>query len=140
MRMYLKLISAADMFLPETNIFKPEILECDIPMTSSLGFPSIKPFPSSWKKIWKSIILTIILPRVRSVPLGNHISSSHLNDKNFEQKYEASQNDNNEIDFSNDIPAITSPLFHEGVQHIKKCISQSEKWKRYIWGKSRLSH
>ena len=139
-RMYMKIISAADLFFPNTNTFKPDILDCAAPLSSSLGFPNIKPFPQSWKKAWRSILLTIILPRVRSLPLGDNINPSHLDEHFSTHTTDTSTAEHSTIDFSNGIPAITSPQFHEGVKCIHNCIKRSDKWLRHIWGPSRLSH
>ena len=69
-RLYMKLISASDLFYPNTNVMKAEILECE-PMKSTFGFPYVKPFPKNWKKTWKSIILTFINHKQGIFHLGN---------------------------------------------------------------------
>ena len=78
MRMYMKIISASDLIDSKTGIMKKNVLGCKKTMKSSYGFPYIKDVPKSWLVLWDSIITSIILPRIQSLPLGPYVAQSHL--------------------------------------------------------------
>ena len=52
-RLYMKMISASDLFYPNTNLMKAGILDCE-PLHSTFGFPYVKPFPSG--KRYRSLL------------------------------------------------------------------------------------
>ena len=47
-RMYMKVLTASDLIIDGTNKLKENIIGCKSPLTSSFGFPYIKPFLSHW--------------------------------------------------------------------------------------------
>ena len=69
---------ASDVYDDNNKRFKRRVYECEASLLSSLGWPRIKNFPPSWKKIWQSILTSIILPRIKANPLGKWIRPSHL--------------------------------------------------------------
>ena len=139
MRLYMKIISVSDLMDEETGVLKSNIMGCSKPLTSTYGFPNIKPFPSRWIPLWDSIISSIILPRVQSIPLGPRISHSHLD---ISPVYEEKQNANFEtiVPLNEKELVITSPKFCRAVNAIQKNLRLSPRWKRHIWGASRFTH
>ena len=139
MRLYMKMISAADLLDETTGMLKSNIIGCQEPNKSSFGFPYIKKFPKSWIVLWDSIIMSIIFPRLQSLPLSPRVSQSHLDvPLNIPTKTKAYTTTSIKLD-QKDI-ALISPHFHMAVQHIKRTIQSSPRWKRHIWGKSTFNH
>ena len=126
----MKIISASDLFYPNTNVMKAGILDCE-PLTSSFGFPYVKSFPTHWKKAWKSIILTLILPRARNIPLGDTVSQSHLNDQTVPIPSH-SETEMQHFDFSKYFPNLNSEKFQDGANHILSTIQSSPNWMKHI--------
>lgn len=136
-RLFMKVITAGDLFIAGTTTLKKNVIGCTKPMKSKFGFPNIKPFPKKWQSIWNSIILTVILPRVQNNSLGRWVTTSHLHTDNTLSQTQPSTASSYKLAAQS--IQITSPKFREAVTHIWKNIDNSPKWLRHIWGKSKLS-
>ena len=136
-RMYMKIISASDLIDDKTGILKDNVLGCRKPMTSRYGFPYIKKFPKSWLVLWDSIIMSIILPKIQSLPLGPHVAQSHLDIT--ENAIYTNQLKKNTFYLKPNEIAPTSPKFAVALQRIQNAIQWSPRWKRHICGKSTLN-
>ena len=134
-RLYLKLITASDIIDPETNRVYQHVLECKPTIQSRLGWPNIHPFPKSWIQLWKSMITSFIIPKLRLLPLGTWRKQTHqillepINMKKIQKK------------FKHEYPtliledvALNSKLFSKVVQRINTTMRSADKWKQSIWG------
>ena len=139
MRLYMKIISASDSIDDTTSTLKINIIRCKKTLPSTYGFPNIKAFPSTWITLWDSIIYSIILPRVQSVPLGRRISHSHLDTSPIYEDLHKTNCEHNVSLQKKDIE-ITFPAFCNAVNAIQEKIRLSPKWKKNIFGALRGSH
>lgn len=137
-RLYMKLITASDLFDTTNNCLKSNVLGCKHPMTPILGFPYIRSFPSSWTKLWDAIILSMILPCLFSLPLDRKLSQSHL-ETTLNGDVAPAENQDRRISLSPKDLRVTSTRFQRAVEYIHHNIKTSESWKRHIWGNSILS-
>lgn len=64
-RLFMKVCTVSDIYDENKKNFHTNVLKCTEPIGSNMGWPKIKPFPSSWIRIWESVLITSILPRVR---------------------------------------------------------------------------
>ena len=137
-RLFMKIITVSDILIPGSIKLKPNVLNCDYAMKSTLDFPYIKPFHTSWLPIWKSIIRTMIMPRVISTPPNRWVSTSHLTSPTTPPPHNS--NTNEPILLEDDDICVTSEKIDKAVKLIHKNILQSPKWLKHILGKSKLSH
>ena len=135
-------ITASDLYDDTTWSIKDHVYNCRSSLMSTIGWPWMKAFPPSWVKTWRSILTSLILPRLKANPLGEWVHQSHIvgapviveDDCVYEPVCKQHPNPS-EKDF-----VITSPKFAALVRTIQTRIKKSEKWLRYFWGKSKLSH
>ena len=117
LRLYMKVITASDLYDIEYKRLKNNVIGCKYPMTSTLGFPNIKEFPKSWIKLWDSIITSLILPRLKCLPPIQNVSISHL-DPATETKTKCSENPITTVNLSHDDIDINSSKFKKAVECI----------------------
>ena len=134
-RLYMKVISADDLIDHKTRSIKNNVLDCSNPMTSKLGFPYIKPFPTSWVQLWQSIIKSLIFLRLDILLSGQRLTSSHLEDS-YENVFYHMDNTSDSVVLEPKDISMASMKFHNAVQCIKNNIDKSPKWMRHIWGES----
>ena len=137
-RLYMKILTASDIIDHSTNKMKKNIIGCKSPLSSTFGFPYVKDFPKQWISIWNSIMATIIIPHINQRPLGRWISFDHL-----DSNVQTTTNDNadaNKLEAITTDLGITSSVFRAHVEKIRDTIKKSQKWKRHIWGESKLTH
>ena len=77
-RLHLRVVTAADIVqLGTTSTILPQIIKGKRARPSTWHWPSTKPFPRSWLKIWNSLLQTYIVPKLQHNPLGAWISNTH---------------------------------------------------------------
>ena len=139
-RMFMKILTASDIIDFNTKKLKGNIIGCKSPLSSKFGFPYIKEFPKQWIDVWNSIIATIIMPRIKQRPLGRWISFSHLMDGPAETRDNRTSDKGESFELLQPSTGITSNTFYTAVTNIYRCLSEAPRWKRHIWGDSKLTH
>ena len=77
-QLQLCIVTAADIVqLGTTSTILPHIMKGKRARPSTWHWPSTKPFPRSWLKIWKSLLQTYIVPKIQHKLLGAWILNTH---------------------------------------------------------------
>ena len=125
----------------QENFMMAFLIAAHSPVKSHLGWPRIKAFPKKWTQIWKSILITYVLPRVRLNPLGRCFSLSHTHTP----LPHVSTNSEDETTKCNDSTTtstsfdISSPLFRDVVAKVFQNLKKAPRWLRAIWAPSKLT-
>ena len=154
-RMYMKLLTVSDIIDPDTNAIYPHVLRCEQKIKSTLGWPNIHKFPRSWISVWKSILNSIIIPKVQHLPLGKWTSKTHQETSTQSvdsTEAETTEVENTEVKITEveitknastsqkkikltiDEIYFDSKILANVCDNINKRIKEAEKWKLHSWG------